>query len=290
MTVELEITKPFISAINTSEVVNPGLYLLGICYDGTTSFRPGTRFGPDALRLASYGLESYSPYADFNIENIDIYDLGNLPQFTSRFDLIEKNFKELFAKTTLGQDKRLITFGGEHSLSRLPIQKHLESHPELVVIQLDAHADLREAYLEDMNSHASVMRRVYESLNSQQRLIQYGIRSGTQEEFNFMKEKNTLIESKEAFLETLYNIEDSRPVYITLDLDFFDPSELPGTGTPEAGGARFNDFIDILKVLRSKNVIGADVVELSPPIDSTGNSDCFAAKITRELIALIGRP
>lgn len=280
----LEAVKPFIGSPNVSKISEPGIYLLGICYDGTTSFRPGTRFGPDALREASYGLETYSPYLDFDIDELNIFDLGNLPQFTSRFDKIAEAFLETTKEINLREKHKLITIGGEHSLSQIPIGIYQKEFKDLIIIQLDAHADLRESYLDDKYSHASVMRRVYENLDKDQRLIQFGIRSGTKEEFNFMKEKNTLIETKEGFLETLYNLDDNRPVYITLDLDFFDPSELPGTGTPEAGGASFKDFLNICQILKSKNIVGADIVELSPPIDLTGNSNCFAAKILREMM------
>ncbi len=280
---ELERVKPFLGS-KISQKIQSGVNILGICYDGTTSFRPGTRFGPDALREASYGQETFSPYFRKDIEEKKIFDLGNLPQFTSRFDRIQECFAKLVSEADLRQSK-IITLGGEHSLTQIPVSHYLKTYDDLVVIQFDAHADLREQYLDDPHSHASVMRRISEAMNDKQKIIQYGIRSGTRNEYDFMESRGTLMPDFKTLYDFVQNTE--APLYITLDLDFFDPSELPGTGTPEAGGHSFKDWIKLLKLFENKNIIGADVVELSPPIDSTGNSNCFAAKVLRELIAIL---
>ncbi len=280
---ELEPVKTFLGATAANKI-QPGINLVGICYDGTTSFRPGTRFGPDAFRDASYGQESFSPYFRTDIEDKKIYDLGNLPQFTSRFDRIQECFAELVKEADLKKSK-IITLGGEHSLSQIPVSHYLKTYDDLVVLQFDAHADLREQYLDDPHSHASVMRRIAEAMNEKQKIVQYGIRSGTKEEYNYMESKGTLMPNFKALYDFLQ--ESKAPLYITLDLDFFDPSELPGTGTPEAGGHSFKEWIELLKILKDKTIVGGDIVELSPPIDSTGNSNSFAAKVLRELIAIL---
>ena len=119
-------------------------------------------------------------------------------------------------------------------------------------------------------------------------LIQYGIRSGTKEEYQWMRQENTLCTSRQSFLEKVRNVPKNRPIYLTLDLDYFDPSFFPGTGTPEPGGEDFHSFISLMKILEHKHFVGADVVELSPSIDATGNSDVFAAKVVREIILLLG--
>ena len=177
--------------------------------------------------------------------------------------------------------QKLLTIGGEHSISYIPIKKYLESFDDLMIIHLDAHADLREAHLEDPHSHASIIRRVTHEMKSGHRLIQYGIRSGTKEEYTWMKEQNTLVISVDELLEAL---KDDRPYYLTLDLDFFDPAYFPGTGTPEAGGETFHSFIKIMKHLKGKNLVGADVTELAPMLDPTGNSSAFASKVLREVM------
>jgi agmatinase len=276
----------------TSNIYSNAIHLLGFCFDGTACFRKGTRLGPDAIRNVSEGIEEYSPYLKKQTSDVDsFYDLGNLSidsslsnvddiwrsatdSFFSAFDSLD--FKEQNIKT--------LTLGGEHSISYAPMKKYLESFDDLVIIHLDAHADLRDGYLGHHYSHASVIRRVLDHTLPTHKLIQYGIRSGTKEEFEWMNENNTLLESRESFLKAVDSIDDSRPIYLTLDLDYFDPCFVPGTGTPEAGGEDFHSFISLVKILNEKNFVGCDVVELAPNIDQTGNSDVFATKVVRELI------
>ncbi len=277
----LEAVKPFF-ALETAENFNKdGIYLIGIPYDGTTSFRPGTRFGPDALREASYGLESYSPYQDKDLEDAPFFDMGNIPFQASRHDLLRESFFTLTQGLDLSK-KKLLTVGGEHSISYCPAKLYLDYYKDLTIIHLDAHTDLREQYLDEPYSHACVVRRIVESMNSEQKLLQYGIRSGLKEEFTWMKENKTLATSLEELLTRIRNI--NGPIYVTLDLDFFDPAFFPGTGTPEAGGENFHNFISIIKELSKKNLVGADAVELSPVLDASGNSNVFAAKVVRELM------
>jgi len=267
-----------------------GIYLLGFGFDGTACFRKGTAFGPDGLREVSDGIESYSPYLDRDTADIPLFDLGNLP--VGETEDIEQNWwKGVNAFRDLVQDKnleekniKLLTIGGEHSISYAPIVEMLQTYDDLVILHLDAHADLRDGYGGHQYSHASIIRRTLDHMSSEQDLIQYGIRSGTKEEFQWMKDNGTLCKSRSEFLKRVEELSSKRPVYLTLDLDYFDPSFLPGTGTPEAGGEDFHSFISLVKILINKNLVGADVVELSPPIDSSGNSSVFAAKVVRELI------
>ena len=179
---------------------------------------------------------------------------------------------------------KVLTLGGEHSISYAPISLYLKAFPDLVLIHLDAHADLRDGYEGYHYSHASIIRRALDHFKEGHSLIQYGIRSGTKEEYDWMREHKTIKTSREDFLESIRNIDPKRPVYLTLDLDYFDPAYMPGTGTPEAGGEDFHSFIKLVKILKDKNLVGADIVELSPPLDSSGNSDVFATKIVREVL------
>jgi len=279
-----------------SQICGAGVYLLGFEFDGTACFRKGAFAGPDAFRKVSEGVESYTPYLDIDLEDFSsekIFDLGNLNlqkdlSVTETFlDGVSK-FEQL---TTAHHFKKneinLITLGGEHSISFAPIKKYLNNFSDLVLIHLDAHADLRDGYLGNPYSHASIMRRAVDLFGPHHQLIQYGIRSGTKEEYTWMEKNKTLCYSQNEFLERVLSIASERPIYLSLDLDYFDPSFMPGTGTPEAGGEDFHSFVSLIKILTLKNIVGADIVELAPGIDLTENSSIFATKVLRELIACL---
>ena len=226
-----------------------GTYLVGFGFDGTACFRKGTVDGPDALREVSDGIESYSPYLNRDLEDVEFFDLGNLPLGTT--DDVEKNwfvavdaFREAMTGINLkAENIKLLTLGGEHSISYAPIVEYLKTYDDLVLLHLDAHADLRDGYLDYKYSHASIIRRVLDHFGNDHQLIQYGIRSGTREEYQWMQEHQTLRTSFKSFIETVQAIDHDRPIYLTLDLDYFDPSFFPGTGTPEPGGEDFHSFI-----------------------------------------------
>ncbi|RLA62636.1 MAG: agmatinase [Epsilonproteobacteria bacterium] len=282
-------------ATPAKQLVNDSIHFVGFQFDGTACYRKGAKFGPDSIREASSNIETYSPYLDRDTADLkNIYDLGNLD--LGLFLDVEKSwahacdhFDSFFKERDLKKDNiKMITLGGEHSISFAPIKKYLETYPDLVLLHLDAHADLRDGYEGFHYSHASIIRRVLDHFGEDHKLIQYGIRSGTKEEFSWMEENKTRMGSHEELIENLLFFTDDRPIYLTLDLDYFDPSFLPGTGTPEAGGEDFHSFIKLIKVLKNKNFVGADITELSPEIDPTGNSNVFAAKIAREiLLALV---
>lgn len=278
----------YMGAIETKSVMENSLHILGFGFDGTACFRKGTRLGPDALRDVSDGIESYSPYLNLDTENYKFYDLGNLQvdnQEETSWKSATDDFIDVFGKIPLKEKGvKTLVIGGEHSISYGPIKTYLEEYEDLVLIHLDAHADLRDGYEGYHYSHASIIRRSVDHFKESHDLIQYGIRSGTKEEYDWMKEKKTIMSSRQEFLEKIKGIDNNRPIYLTLDLDYFDPSFFPGTGTPEPGGEDFHSFISLVKILKEKNFVGCDVVELAPDIDSTGNSSVFAAKVVRELI------
>lgn len=293
---------PYECSLSTEHLVSNAIHLIGFEFDGTACFRKGTVDGPNALRAVSEGIESYSPYLDADLENVTFYDLGNLDLEAIDYSLNREekdlialaqynwqkgtdDFCSIFADVDLKNENiKVMTFGGEHSISYAPLKTYLEQFDDLCVIHLDAHADLRDGYLGFHYSHASIIRRTLDHFKPTHQLIQYGIRSGTAEEYKYMKEHKTLCTSREQFLQAISSIPANRPIYLTFDLDYFDPSFFPGTGTPEPGGEDFHSFVSLCKILKDKNFVGCDVVELSPSIDSTGNSDVFAAKIVRELI------
>lgn len=257
--------------------------LVGIPYDGTCSYRPGTRFGPSAIREASWGLETYCPAMGRDLEWVSYADLGDLAlPFGNRSSVLSAI--EMSTQQVLKARKHWAGLGGEHLITLPVIKAYLEHYPDLAIVHFDAHADLRADYLGEPLSHATVMRRIVEMITPE-RLMQIGIRSGPQQEFEWMKHNQTLVYTPEAFDARLAQW-GSRPIFLTIDLDVLDPSVLPGTGTPEPGGMTYNELQQWLKRLTDKPVVGFDVVELSPPYDASGVSNVVAAKVVRQCLLL----
>ena len=264
------------------------IVLFGAPYDSTTSFRPGTRFGPAAMRSESFGIETYSPYQDRDLEEIRVHDAGDLElPFGApdrALDMIEEK-----AAAILDDGKVPFLLGGEHLVTLGSVRAAAKRFPDLRIIHFDAHADLREDYLGVTFSHACVIRRCYELLGDG-RIWQFGIRSGTRDEFAFMKEGHVVTEP--FTLKTLPQVSfpEGTPVYLTVDMDVLDPSEFPGTGTQEAGGVLFTELLAALRdVMARFRVVALDNVELSPPLDPTGRSTALACKLLREELLAISR-
>jgi agmatinase len=258
--------------------------LFGVPYDGTTSFRPGTRFGPAAIREVSSGLESYDPQLDLDLEDLAFADLGAVAiPFGAPEPVVAAVRRATEAVLNLGLAPLML--GGEHSISSGAVAAVAQRHPDLVMVQLDAHADLRQSWLGAHHSHACAMRRCLEVLPSGE-LRQIAIRSGTREEFQELRSSGRLvpIEAMAAALAPLRG----RPLYLTVDLDWFDPAVLPGTGTPEPGGFHWPQFAELVEELRHHQLVAADVVELAPQLDPSGVSAVLAAKVTRSLLLLLG--
>ncbi|XMB85803.1 agmatinase [Mycoplasmatota bacterium WC44] len=261
------------------------IVIFGAPYDGTTSFRPGTRFAPHVIRIDSDGLETYSPYLDIDIEDKNITDIGDVEfpfgNVTKTLDAIYETSNKI-----LNDNKKPVMIGGEHLVTLPQVSATVEKYPDLHIVHFDAHADLRDDYLGEPLSHATVMRRCFD-LVGKDRIYQYGIRSGTKEEFNFAND-NTFMEKFEATKigNDIKKLE-AKPIYLTIDLDVLDPSVFSGTGTPEPGGLTFKELIEALKFLKGLNIVGCDVVELSPHYDATGVSTAVASKVIREILCLL---
>ena len=259
--------------------------LFGAPYDSTTSYRPGTRFASRAIRSESFGLETYSPYQDKDLEEIQVFDSGDLELSFGRVDLALADIKAR-TQTILADNKRPFMIGGEHLVTLPAVEATFEKHPDLQVIQFDAHTDLREAYLDAKLSHATVIRRIHDFLGDG-KIHQFGIRSGERAEFQFAKEHTNLHKyNLDGLKETVVALKDT-PVYLTIDLDVFDPGVFPGTGTPEAGGIFFMKFVESLKLISQLNIVALDVNELSPTLDQSGASTALACKVVRELLLAI---
>jgi len=255
----------------------------GAPYDGTSSYRAGSRFAPEAIRQETLLCqEQYSPYFDRNIDELSIADVGNLVFPYGNTQEVLKRISSL-TDEIVQANKYPVMIGGEHLVSLPVVQSLLNVYPDLRIIHLDAHADMADTLFEEKYSHGTVMRRIWERIGDQ-RIYQFGIRSGSQEEFRFAKEHNHLhpfnLDGIETHLESLAGC----PIYLTIDLDCFDPSQIPGTGTPETGGVFFMEFISFLKKISHLNFVGIDINELAPRIDASGMSTVFAGKVVRETL------
>jgi len=258
------------------------IVLFGAPYDGTTSNRPGARFAGSAIRRESYGLETYSPCLDCDLGDIKVFDSGELEvPFGDPVPVLDMIYGHV--KAIINDDKLPVMLGGEHLVTLGAVRAMVEKHPDLNIIHFDAHTDLRDDYLGQKLSHATVIRRCHELIGDN-RIYSYGIRSGTREEFEWAGEHIYL----QRF--NLDNIrETNAPVYLTIDLDVLDPSVFPATGTPEAGGISYNELISGIVSACGMNIVGCDLVELSPPYDHTGVSTATACKILRELLLCLKR-
>jgi len=261
------------------------LVIFGAPYDGTASFRPGARFAPKAMRNDSYALETYSPYLDKDLADCPIFDSGDpeLPfgRPEPALQLIEQRTAAILA-----DGKLPVLIGGEHLISLGALKAAFARYPDLCALQFDAHADLRDTYMGEKLSHATVLRRAWDMLGDD-RIWQFGVRSGEREEF-IWAQKHTLLhkfnfEGLDKAIEQL----QGKPVYFTLDLDVLDPGYLPATGTPEAGGVDFCDLLEALRKIGDLNIVGCDMVELCPPLDASGASTALALKLLRELLLTV---
>ncbi len=261
------------------------LVIFGIPFDGTVSFRPGTRFGPQAVRQELDGLETYSPCLDKDLVDYKICDLGDISlPFGNTGKVMELIESE--AQSFVSDGKKTLAVGGEHLVSYPLIKAYLEKYPDMHIFHLDAHADLRDDYLGEKLSHATVMRRVFDDLGTG-KIWQFGIRSGTKEEFEFAAENTIMRKFDLDCIDEVIGVIGDQPVYLSIDLDVLDPSVFSGTGTPEPGGVSFKELMAAMQQMTGLNVVGGDMVELSPHYDQSGVSTVVACKVLRELALIM---
>ncbi|NLZ54977.1 MAG: agmatinase [Thermoanaerobacteraceae bacterium] len=266
---------------------NSKIVIIGVPMDFTVSFRPGTRFGPKKIREASYGLESYSVYTDDSLENKSFFDAGDVD---IPFGNVEKSL-EIIGDVTeqcIEDCKIPLFLGGEHLISYPIVKRLAEKYPDLLVLHFDAHADLRDSYLGEKLSHATVLRRISEHVKDKH-IYHFGIRSGVKEEFTYAKQHTHMfpIEVKAPFLKVFQDFKN-RPIYVTLDIDVIDPAFAPGTGTPEPGGCSSQEILEIVTYFKELNIVGFDLVEVSPANDLSERTSLLAAKILREFLIGLG--
>lgn len=253
------------------------IVMLGMPFDGTVSYRSGSRFAPEMIRLASWGLETYSPYFDKDLEDVNFHDVGDLEfplgNTNKSLEMIKENVEQIYA-----DGKRVFGVGGEHLVTLPQIQAISKFYDDITVVHFDAHTDLRKEYLGEEMSHSAVIYHIGEIIGFDN-IKQIGIRSGMKEEFDLMEKYNTKLTSPSQLKDL-----KGKNVFVTVDLDVLDPSIMSGTGTPEAGGLTFSELLAWFKELKGLNIIGADVVELAPHYDESGVSTAVATKVIRELL------
>ncbi|WP_173918537.1 agmatinase [Halobacillus sp. Marseille-Q1614] len=276
--------KVFIMSRSTEEEAQAVIY--GMPMDYTVSFRPGSRFGPNRIREASIGIEEYSPYLDRHLEEVAYHDAGDLMfpfgNAGKSLDIIEDYMKELLKK-----GKFPIGLGGEHLVSWPVIRAVHETLPNLKIIHIDAHADLREEYEGEVLSHSTPIRKAC-GLLGPENVYSFGIRSGMREEFQYAKESGMHMYRYEV-LEPLKKVLPGltgENVYVTIDIDVLDPAYAPGTGTAEAGGISSKELLGAIhEIARSEvNVVGCDLVEVAPAYDPTEQTAIAASKFVREML------
>ena len=265
------------------------IVLYGAPFDSTTSFRPGARFGPAAMRHESFGLETYSPYQDRDLMDISVFDSGDLELCFGSSEMALADIQKR-AEEILETDKFPLLLGGEHLVTLAAVRAVAAKYPDLHIIHFDAHADLRDDYLGARLSHACVLRRCHDLLGDG-RIHQFCIRSGEREEFRFAAQHTDFHPlSFDGLEETVRELKEKNvPIYFTIDLDCLDPAAFPGTGTPEAGGVTFLELLEAIRMVAQGNVVGADVNELAPMLDASGVSTATACKVLRELLLAIAK-
>lgn len=276
--------KVFIMSRPTFEEAKAVIY--GMPMDWTVSFRPGSRFGPNRIREASIGLEEYSPYMDKHMEEVPYFDAGDIPlPFGNPQRSLDQIYR--YVKSLLDQGKFPLGLGGEHLVSWPVFQAMYEKYPDLNIIHIDAHADLRESYEGEALSHSTPIRKACELMGASN-VYSFGIRSGMREEFQYAKDSGMYMARYQVAqpLAKILPTLKGKPVYVTIDIDVLDPAFAPGTGTAEAGGITSKELLEAIQLIAnaSVNVVGADLVEVAPNYDPTEQTVIAASKFVREML------
>lgn len=284
---------------HTRDIAGADVVVMGVPYDGSTSYRSGTRFGPRAIReqsLLLWGYNNALQVAPF--EKLKVLDYGDVDVVPVDV-MATHQAVEADASNILTQGCRLITLGGDHSISLPLLRAHAKQHGPVAVVHFDAHPDTwDEEYKSHRYSHGTPFRRaIEEGLIDTAAYFQIGIRGPTAGPQDYEDAKRLgarLITIDEALtlgtaavISELQQTVGTRPVYVTLDIDSVDPAFAPGTGTPEVGGFTSYQMLQLVRGLRGLNVIGGDIVEVSPPFDGQQITAIFAANLAFEFLSLM---
>jgi agmatinase len=262
---------PFLAAEAGAASADADALILGLAADGGVSFRPGAVEAPSAIREFSDSIETWSPRAQRDLEDLRVIDLGDHDD--------RKTVGEVVTRVLdTAPSPLLLSIGGDHSVTPPAVKAVAARHPDLAVVGFDAHLDLREDYPGD---HACTYRRISDAGVE---CFVFGPRSGARSEWDDVP---TVLQWCSVSLEMPASVRErleGRPVYVTLDIDVLDPSVAPGTGNPEAGGPGFEQLLEALEALAPLDVVACDVVEVSPPLDPSGITQAAAALLVREML------
>jgi len=261
--------------------------LIGVPFDGATTYRPGAKYGPQAIRGASYSLETFSTFLDLDLLGRDYLDWGDIETTSGQPGLMVKQIDERISQA-LELNLKTVILGGDRVISYGVVASMLKKFPELAVLQVDAHACLREDIDGEKLCHLTTMRRISEIIPSS-RIYRLGIRSGTREELIEAKvELPISMDSTGIDVDSVVRtIPKDIPLYVTFDMGVFDPSLVPGVGKPKPNGFTWRDFIKTARGLNFLNVVGFDVVGLAPEYDSTEISAVIVSSAVRELMLVL---
>ncbi len=273
------------SFLGAGAPARPAAMLLGVPYDATATFRRGSALAPQAIRWASQSIETYSPILRRDLETLPFTDQGDLDVSGLSPEAMADAVRAAIA--AVPRDTLPVVVGGEHTLTVGTVQALHDAHPDLAVLQLDAHTDLRDECEGRRLSHATVMRRVAEVIPPE-RIVALGLRAGTREEFAFSERYRT-VSSCLVLSSEIWTWLQDRPVHVSVDIDVVDPSDAPGTGNPEPEGIRAADLLGFMRRLGDLRVVGLDLVEVAPPYDPSGRTAVLAATLIRETLLALSR-
>ncbi|MDR3076557.1 MAG: agmatinase [Synergistaceae bacterium] len=265
-----------------SDYENASTVLFGAPFESFVIHRGGAGLAPSAIRKESANIETFSPYLRSDLRDFKIFDAGDLG-ISGKDVMTALDAVESYCGKIHDDGKMPVMIGGEHILACGAIRAAAARWPDLAVLHFDAHADLKREFRGEAFADYTLMRRVWDIVGDG-RIFQFGVRSGSREEFEWAMEHMRVETGNASSIDTCAEAVLSRPIYITVDLDVIDPAELPATGIPEAGGMSFRGLHDALMSLHGLDVVGFDVCELYPPFDVTGASTSLAVKLLREML------
>jgi len=268
------------------EIAGAEVVLAGIPYDVTSTFRHGSDEGPDSARKFSDSIETFSPDRFDDITDHKIADAGNLVLASQKPEEAVTEM-EAYAESFIEKGKKMLYICGEHLISYPIVKMYHKKYPDLKVIYFDAHADMRDDYDGNKLSHSAAARRISEVVGAKN-LFMFGIRSFEKKEMMFIRDNRILCDPLMEEFENVIDTVKNSPVYISIDVDVIDPGFLPGVGNPEAGGMSYRDFLRAVEGFSGlKNIVAADINELSPKYDPMGASSVFTAKMIREMLLVM---
>jgi len=281
---DLHMTKsPLI--VNPNDNSEPVAVVFGVPFDSTHSYKPGCRFGPDAIRDAFNNIEIFQPEFGIDLEAANISDLGNTKTTVVAAEMLQ--MVENITSELKKQNKQMIILGGEHLIT---LGSFTCFPKDTGYVVFDAHYDLRDQYADIKLSHAAYLRRIVEKRGSEN-IVHVGARAFVKEELVFLKEHNIATVSDKEIrngngtksLKDITSTFDS--LYLSIDLDVLDPAFAPGVGNPEAVGISSRELYDLITILQNKKIVAADIVELNPTYDN-GSTASMAAKLIATIIAM----